>query len=619
VLVGEFISDLKVKAPAALASLPQPTRPEQVGAACALARELRQQHAAAYERLALDAEQTLSLAHMLIEAEALGNVDTFRFEERALLAAACKRIREGRHADALRIVEDRSRSFWVDREPQRQMKWQACGLMAKLVAAIDEARASLSSTAPSAKVWVDAYTEDSGWSRIDRLHRHLEFWMTKFIHDPDEEQAFEVVRQKNEEWLQTSAEKFTELFAQASFDVEGVLHQTDVYRQVVAPKKGRVAYFLVDALRFEMGVELRDRLQNDALDLVLRPAIAAIPTITPIGMAALLPDASGAFDAVPGKKGELAARIEGTELPSVKERMAFFKARRPELKDVPLYKVLDDSPKKLAKELADANFVVVRSTEIDSAGESDGGSFARQTMETVIGNLELAIRKLAMVGIEHFVVVADHGHHFTREKDESQRIPSPGGNEIDLHRRCWAGHGGQTHSACFRVTAAQLGYAGDMEFVFPRGVGVFKAGGALDFHHGGLSLQELIIPVLTLRMAPPAAAIGQVRVRIDGAPVAITNRLFSAELVLEGVLFENAAREVRAFIEAEGRQVGALALAMDVPHDSSKSVCTLTPGKATKVVFMLQDDSVQKAKLVVRDPATDLTLGETKTLDVKLL
>ena len=39
-----------------------------------------------------------------------------------------------------------------------------------------------------------------------------------------------------------------------------------------------------------------------------------------------------------------------------------------------------------------------------------------------------------------------------------------------------------------RLSGAQMGYATDLEFVFPKGIGVFKTGGDLGFHHGGLSL-----------------------------------------------------------------------------------------------------------------------------------
>src|SRR5580693_9641679 len=125
-------------------------------------------------------------------------------------------------------------------------------------------------------------------------------------------------------------------------------------------------------------------------------------------------------------------------------------------------------------------------------------------MDTVIDNLARAIRKLAAAGVEHAVVTADHGHlFFPSDRDESMRIESPGGDEVELHRRCWIGRGGSTPAGCVRGSAAALGYDSDLDFVFPLGSGVFKAGGDLAFHHGGPSLQELVIPVLTVHMKAP--------------------------------------------------------------------------------------------------------------------
>ncbi len=68
------------------------------------------------------------------------------------------------------------------------------------------------------------------------------------------------------------------------------------------------------------------------------------------------------------------------------------------------------------------------------------------------------------------------------------KIDAPGGESVDLHRRCWIGRGGTTAPATRRVQASELGYDSDLEFVFPAGLGVFKAGGDLSFHHGSTSL-----------------------------------------------------------------------------------------------------------------------------------
>ena len=83
------------------------------------------------------------------------------------------------------------------------------------------------------------------------------------------------------------------------------------------------------------------------------------------------------------------------------------------------------------------------------------------------------------------------------------RMDPPGGQTVDLHRRCWIGRGGSTPAGAVRVTGRKLGYDTDLDFVFPISTAVFKSGGDLAFHHGGPSLQELIVPVITVKARPP--------------------------------------------------------------------------------------------------------------------
>ena len=82
------------------------------------------------------------------------------------------------------------------------------------------------------------------------------------------------------------------------------LHQTRIYPDVVQTMGGRVGYFLVDAMRFDMGVELARQLDGTK-DLTIRPAVAALPTITTVGMAALLPGASASFSVIEHKEEAL--------------------------------------------------------------------------------------------------------------------------------------------------------------------------------------------------------------------------------------------------------------------------------------------------------------------------
>ena len=128
-------------------------------------------------------------------------------------------------------------------------------------------------------------------------------------------------------------------------------------------------------------------------------------------MAALQPGASSSFSVVE-ESGTLGARIDASFLPDLAARKKLAAARVPKLVDVSLDDLLSLQPSKLAKKIDGAQVIVVRSQEIDHAGETGFTFQARQVMDTVIDNLARAIRKLAAAGVEHAVVTADHGHLF---------------------------------------------------------------------------------------------------------------------------------------------------------------------------------------------------------------
>ena len=56
----------------------------------------------------------------------LGATDTFRFEERALLAHCGELIATRKFDEALRLVGEREHSFWLDRDVGRKAQWEAC-------------------------------------------------------------------------------------------------------------------------------------------------------------------------------------------------------------------------------------------------------------------------------------------------------------------------------------------------------------------------------------------------------------------------------------------------------------------------------------------------------------
>jgi hypothetical protein len=612
VLASEFRLDLLCDPPSSLEGVPTPPSKEEKVAVRELARRLRGSFADVYSELADRVEEELGLRNATLPAGGLGAIDTFRFEERALLRHAGDLIASTTFDEALALVAQREQSFWLIRDVGRKAQWEAARRMAELGSVAMQVRAAVSKTSGDAATWLEAYTtrdaKGLGWYRLDQAQRRLEAWVASLDEEP-EERPLGVVRRAYEDACHAMADGFTKALVKAGWSVAGTLHQTRVFSEVVSGQPKPVAYFLVDAMRFEMGVELAERLPSTS-EISVRAAVGALPSITTIGMAALLPGAAVSFSVVE-QGGKLGARIDESFLSDLTSRKKLAAARVPGLVDLTLDDLLGLSHAKLRKKIEPAQVVVVRSQEIDHAGENSSDRQARRIMNEVLADLASALQRLARAGVEHAVLSSDHGHLFAKERDESMRTDAPGGQTVELHRRCWIGRGGSTPPGCVRVPASALGYASDLELVFPRASGVFRAGGDLAFHHGGPSLQELVVPVITVRtqvkesVRPSAGPIGA-----TGLPEAVTNRIFSVTFTLgeKQMRLGGAGVQVRPLLMAAGRQVGAVGMAVDAPFDRATGCVNLEPSKPVTLAFILSDESVASLRVVVQDPATDAEL-----------
>jgi hypothetical protein len=614
VLAGEFRSDLSCPPPACLDGVAIPKTKADETALRDLARRLRTGFADAYAALADRVEDELGLRTAKLPAADLGAIDTFRFEERALLSHCGELIANKKFDEARAVVSERQHSFWLDRDVARKAQWEACRHMAELGSAAVTVRAALVKAGGDANAWVEAYTaKDDGWYRLDQAQRRLEAWVANLDVDP-EERPLGVVRRAYEDTCHAMADGFTKALAKAGWNASGSLHQTRVFSEVVSERPKPVAYFLVDAMRFEMGVELSERLPKTS-EVSVRHAVCALPSITTIGMAALQPGASGSFSVVE-RGGKLGALIDDAFLPDVVARKKFATSRVPKLVDMTLDDLLGLSHPKLTKKLEGAQVVVIRSTEIDSAGENSSTRQARRIMNEVLNDLSSAIARLARAGVEHAVVSADHGHLFALEREESMRTDPPGGDTVELHRRCWIGRGGANPPGCARVPASALGYASDLEFMFPTGSGVFRAGGDLAFHHGGHSLQELLVPVLTIRTkVTPSVRPSAGPITASNLPEAVTNRIFSVTLAFaeKQMVIGATGMVVRPLLISAGKQVGAVGMAIDAELDRTTGCVKLEANRPITVAFLLSDEGAPSLRVVVQDPTSDAELYRSPT------
>ena len=534
VLLTDLVTALGDGVPSSLATVKVATTRNAVEGCVSVARHwrLRRDVRESYVSAAKRVEQSLGplssvISPALLETQANGqrsidSLETFLALERALMQHVEHALLASADETLLALAQSRLSRFWADVTPAIQAHWALLAAVAATLLEADRVAKALKKAPTTVPGLVRAYAEgEAPWCLLDTHHRHMESRWYNF--EPElgaDHSSLEKLMIKAE---QRYAEVGTELakhfvyhFQKAKHPVKGVLRQRDVFATQVQPKltEGKIAYVWVDALRFEMARELCDVLRDD-FDLALRPALGTLPTITEIGMAALLPRADTSVKVVAVGGGKLGLDIDGTVIKDRKDRIAFLKAQAGvPVFDAKLEDLLPKPSKRVRDGVSNAQLVLITSQEIDELCEQDNITQARRQMDGVLNDLRRGFRVLSDLGITSIVLTADHGHLFADEVSDDMKIDAPGGDTADLHRRVWVGVGGTSAPSYLRTSLASLGVDSALDIATPWTFACFKAkGGARAYFHGGLSPQEVIIPVVV--MAPKAHALAGPPTGID--------------------------------------------------------------------------------------------------------
>jgi len=577
VLLTDLVTALGDGVPSSLAAVQVATTPNVVEGCVGVARywRLRRDVRESYVSAAQRVEQSLGplasvISPALLETQANGqrsidSLETFLALERALMQYVEQALLASADETLLALAQSRLSRFWADVTPPIQAHWALLAAVAATLLEADRVAKALKKAPTTVPGLVRAYAEgEAPWCLLDTHHRHMESRWYNFEPElgADHSSLEKLIIKAEQRYAEVGAElakHFVSHFQKAKHPVKGVLRQRDVFATQVQPQltEGKTAYVWVDALRFEMARELCEVLRDD-FDLALQPALGTLPTITEIGMAALLPraDASATVVAVGG--GKLGLDIDGTVIKDRKDRIAFLKAQAGvPMFDAKLEDLLPKPSKRVRDGVSNAQLVLITSQEIDELCEQDNITQARRQMDGVLNDLRRGFRVLSDLGITSIVLTADHGHLFADEVSDDMKIDAPGGDTADLHRRVWVGVGGTSAPSYLRTSLASLGVDSALDIATPWTFACFKAkGGARAYFHGGLSPQEVIIPVVV--MASKAHALAGPPTGIEwtltaGTPK-LTTRFFSVQIAGRSTgLFTLAPPKVRVEIRVKGR------------------------------------------------------------------
>jgi hypothetical protein len=345
----------------------------------------------------------------------------------------------------------------------------------------------------------------------------------------------------------------------------------------------RVAVVIMDALRLEMARDLVSTLPR-TVQCDLGTAVASLPSITEVGMSALTPSSDAVRLEVSDKKLKVFVGARETTQKSARDELwktSGFKVLGPQ--DVPLLGPSDDR-------------VVVFHGAVDAIGEKLQAQFFDHA-EQLVTQLSQMFKDLLQKGYE-IVATADHGFLTLPPADDSGRLPA-GTTEDEVKKRRYRVSASEPlEEPVISRTASQLGFEGAVTVGFPPAASVLSAHGASTFLHGGISLQELVIPHFRIRVKPKTVGEWSVtfpkklNARAVRVAVVTPSTANVGKLVCLGV-WAGAGKicEANAVVEQVGRQLTVTAYLPDE-----------TPPGEVSVKLSIAGGAAIEEKLIVYDP-----------------
>jgi hypothetical protein len=452
------------------------------------------------------------------------------------------------------------------------------------------------------EAWIKAYTEE--WWQIDRLHRQFMMQSERSMVGSlvvDTSAYFEVraaVQRAYRDFADRQSAAWLAALERVGFSRNGLRRQRDFFVDWVAPahkEKRKTAVILVDALRFELGQELVTILKDeDWKELSIAWMAAELPSVTAVGMNVLFTPAVTAeirpiFSdrcLVRGMQvGQRAVTNADSRLSLLRESCG------PSCSWCAVDELIGLDERAFSR-LCRAEVLVAASREIDELGENGVQKYGLDVFSLSLGRIKQAALRLREGGYERILITADHGFLLGDEF-----VSSGTGRRLEAADRRYAVDEPRSGERLVAASFERLGYAsmpdtarGTKAFVFERGTGYLTGASAGSFYHGGASLQEMVVPVLSL-LSPKhlRQGTGAYRLRVEalgsrGAQHRIRICIESKEM------FPDESVELR-LVGEEGAVVSLRSLGSDPAVNGD--LLRLTVGEAVEVEFELRGSAAR--------------------------
>lgn len=412
--------------------------------------------------------------------------------------------------DVQRIVNGRKTMLWYD---EFANEYQAISAASAFRAALGKVEDHIELQSP--QQGFESYV--SHYYRVDQAYRHFRM---AFDQAPDLD-AIAISNDLEADYvrfqLDLGAAWQRQLNTISAWRIPNVADQRDFFLNKVENgflKSGKkVAVIISDALRYEVAEEFTRRIDAESrFTASVNAQLGVLPSYTQLGMAALLPHEQIAFNTKSAHAlDDGLVLVDDHASSGTSNRDAILQTHNGHAIQAKDLLAMNTSE---ARELVKScDVLYVYHDEIDKEGDTGDEDKVFGACESTIKTLIAIAKKLTNANINNILVTADHGFLYQRsDLDAGEWLSEqPHGDAIWMKkRRFTTGVNLIPNDAFMTVTVQQVGLANPPEegvtIQLPNSILRLRhQGDGVKYVHGGASLQEIVVPVVSINKGRSAS------------------------------------------------------------------------------------------------------------------
>ena len=307
--------------------------------------------------------------------------------------------------------------------------------------------------------------------------------------------------------------------------------QRRFFEKYVRYSKERTVVIISDAMRYEVGKELFIRMQDDPkCTAKIEPMLSTLPSYTKLGMAALLPNKQLSITDI------YQVLVDGQSCDNLISRQEILQAACRDSVCVQFDDIKGLKKTDLRSIFTGKQVVYVYHNQIDAIGDkaiTEDEVF--DACEEAITEIMDLIRKISTnANTYKFIVTADHGFIYKREKiTESDKISGINGADAYVNRRFVISDNQILEDGIGNMSLGYVLGSDDQRVVsYPISRHVFKTPGAgQNYVHGGSSPQEMLVPVVSIKMEKGHMETTNVQISLVSMVQKITNLITTMDFI----------------------------------------------------------------------------------------